>query len=142
MDKLSKKVNQTLTSFLDRKIARAPFSYHKTYYSNIKEFIMRGGKRLRPISLIQAYRGVADSDGKIFLPSISVELLHNATLIHDDLIDHDELRRSGPTFHVKYREWYRSEISTDGEAEDFGSTMAILAGNTTYNLGVEAILSS
>jgi len=142
VDKLSKKVNQTLTSFLDRKIARAPFSYHKTYYSNIKEFIMRGGKRLRPISLIQAYRGVADSDGKIFLPSISVELLHNATLIHDDLIDHDELRRSGPTFHVKYREWYRSEISPDGEAEDFGSTMAILAGNTTYNLGVEAILSS
>jgi geranylgeranyl diphosphate synthase type I len=142
VENLSKKVNQVLTSFLDRKIAAAPFPDHKMYYSNIKEFILRGGKKLRPISLIQAYRGVADSNEKIFLPSISVELLHNATLIHDDLIDHDELRRNGPTFHVNYREWYRREVSSDGKAEDFGNTMAILGGNTTYNLGIEALLSS
>nr|MDO8080016.1 polyprenyl synthetase family protein [Candidatus Freyarchaeota archaeon] len=142
VENLSKKVNQVLTSFLDRKIATAPFPDHKIYYSNIKEFILRGGKKLRPISLIQAYRGVADSNEKIFLPSISVELLHNATLIHDDLIDHDELRRNGPTFHVNYREWYRREVSSDGKAEDFGNTMAILGGNTTYNLGIEALLSS
>ncbi len=142
VDNLSKKVNKALTSFLDRKIATAPLSYHKRYYSNIKEFILRGGKRLRPISLIQAYRGVANSDEKIFLPSISVELLHNATLIHDDLIDHDELRRNGPTFHINYREWYRREVSSKDKAEDFGNTMAILAGNTTYNLGIETLLSS
>ena len=142
VESLSKKVNQVLSSFLDRKIATAPFLDHKMYYSNIKEFILRGGKKLRPISLIQAYRGVADSSDKIFLPSISVELLHNATLIHDDLIDHDELRRNGPTFHVNYREWYKKEVSSDGKAEDFGNTMAILGGNTTYNLGVEVLLSS
>jgi geranylgeranyl diphosphate synthase type I len=142
VDDLSKKVNQVLASFLDRKISMAPSDYHKMYYSNIKEYVLRGGKKLRPISLIQAYRSVADSNEKIFLPSISVELLHNATLIHDDLIDHDELRRNGPTFHVNYREWYKREISSDGKAEDFGSTMAILGGNTTYNLGIEALLSS
>ncbi|MGQ9722777.1 MAG: polyprenyl synthetase family protein [Candidatus Jordarchaeum sp.] len=142
VNNLSEKVDKTLASFLDKKIATAPFSYHRTYYLNIKEFILRGGKRLRPISLIQAYRGVADSDGKIFLPSISVEFLHNATLIHDDLIDHDELRRNGPTFHVNYREWYKKEISLKDKAEDFGNTMAILAGNTTYNLGIETLLSS
>lgn len=142
VENLSKKVNQVLSSFLDRKIAKAPFPEHKLYYSNIKEFILRGGKKLRPISLIQAYRSVADNDEKIFLPSISVELLHNATLIHDDLIDHDELRRNGPTFHVNYREWYKKEVSSDGKAEDFGNTMAILGGNTTYNLGIEALLSS
>ncbi len=142
VDNLSQKVNKVLASFLDRKIATAPLSYHRIYYSNIKEFILRGGKRLRPISLIQAYRGVADSDEKIFLPAISVEFLHNATLIHDDLIDHDELRRSGPTFHVNYREWYKREISSKDKAEDFGNTMAILAGNSTYNLGIETLLSS
>ncbi|MEM3563461.1 MAG: polyprenyl synthetase family protein [Candidatus Freyarchaeota archaeon] len=142
VEDLSKKVNQVLVSFLDRKIALAPFPYHRTYYSNIKEFIMRGGKRLRPISLIQAYRGVADSSEKIFLPSLSVEFLHNATLIHDDIIDHDELRRSGPTFHVTYREWYKKEFMSSTKAEDFGNTMAILGGNTTYNLGIETLLSS
>jgi geranylgeranyl diphosphate synthase type I len=142
VDNLSKKVNKVIASFLDKKIATTPFSQHRMYYSNIKDFILRGGKRLRPISLIQAYRGVIDSDEKIFLPAISVEFLHNATLIHDDLIDHDELRRSGPTFHVNYREWYRREISSKDKAEDFGNTMAILAGNTTYNLGIEILLSS
>ncbi len=135
-------VNATIEEFFNGKISRAFTPYHAEYYSNIKEFIMRGGKRLRPISLINAYFGVGGKNkGDIYKASISVELLHNATLIHDDLIDHDEKRRGKETFHVKYRDWYNERFG-GGRGDDFGMTMAILGGNTTYNLGVETLLEA
>lgn len=137
-----KGVNDAINEFLDAKIARAFTPYHAEYYSNIKEFIMRGGKRLRPVSLVNAYFGVGGRNrGDIYKASISVELLHNATLIHDDLIDHDETRRGKETFHVKYRNWYNENFE-GGRGDDFGMTMAILGGNTAYNLGVEALLEA
>nr|MDO8062571.1 polyprenyl synthetase family protein [Candidatus Freyrarchaeum guaymaensis] len=140
--KYLERVNASIEAFFERKIARAVSPYHAEYYSNIKEFIMRGGKRLRPISLINAYFGVGGKNqGDIYKASISVELLHNATLIHDDLIDHDETRRGGETFHVKYRNWYLDNFEA-GKEDDFGMTMAILGGNTTYNLGLEALIES
>lgn len=136
------RINAAIDSFLDAKISRAFTPYHAEYYSNIKEFIMRGGKRLRPVSLVNAYFGVGGKNrGDIYKASIAVELLHNATLIHDDLIDHDETRRGKETFHVKYRNWYNEHFK-GGRGEDFGMTMAILGGNTVYNLGVEALLES
>ncbi|MBS7246846.1 MAG: polyprenyl synthetase family protein [Candidatus Jordarchaeales archaeon] len=137
-----KGVNAAINEFLDSKITHAITPYHAEYYSNIKEFIMRGGKRLRPVSLVNAYFGVGGKNkGDVYKASISVELLHNATLIHDDLIDHDETRRGKETFHVKYRNWYNENF--EGErGEDFGMTMAILGGNTVYNLGVEALLEA
>jgi len=100
----------------------------------------RGGKRLRPVAFIVGYEGVgAKERGNIDLASLSIELLHNATLLHDDLIDHDETRRGGPTFHAKYRERYRKKVD---KAEDFGMAAAILGGNSTYNLGLEILLRS
>ncbi|MBS7288781.1 MAG: polyprenyl synthetase family protein [Candidatus Freyarchaeota archaeon] len=137
-----KEVNAAINEFLDAKIAHAFTPYHAEYYSNIREFVMRGGKRLRPVSLVNAYFGVGGRNrGDIYKASISVELLHNATLIHDDLIDHDETRRGKETFHVKYRNWYNENFK-GGRGDDFGMTMAILGGNTVYNLGVEALLEA
>jgi len=139
-----KKVNDALVSFLDEKIVEAEkiSSVNVQFYKDIKDFVMRGGKRLRPVGLVFAYEGVgAKYKGDIYKASLCVELLHNSTLAHDDIIDHDELRRGGPTFHVLYRDRFREEFG-DVASEDFGVAMGILGGDLTWNLGLEAILTS
>ena len=103
---------------------------------------MRGGKRFRPISVIIAYRAVTGKTPppNYYQAACTVEILHNASLLHDDLIDHDETRRGGPTFHAKYREWYKKAVSPNPEkASHFGMTTAILGGDSLMNLGEAAI---
>lgn len=139
-----RKINKALVSFLDEKIneAKRVSSVNSWFYEDIKDFVLRGGKRLRPVGLIFAYEGVgAKYKGDVYKASLCVELLHNSTLIHDDIIDHDELRRGGPTFHVLYRDRF-TEMFGEVGAEDFGVAMGILGGDLTWNLGLEAILTS
>jgi len=140
-------VNKALEEFLDTKINRAKKLYplHIQYYTNLKEYLMRGGKRFRPISIVIACRaagGKVDSKS-LYKASCSIEILHNASLLHDDLIDHDDTRRGGPTFHALYRDLYKSDVSQDSEkASHFGMTAAILGGDSLINMGGMAIIEA
>lgn len=140
-------VNKALEDFLDSKIERAKklFPLHVEFYTNLKEYMMRGGKRFRPIAIVIACRavgGIVDSRS-LYLASCSMEILHNASLLHDDLIDHDETRRGGPTFHALYRERYKSDVTQDSEkAGHFGMTAAILGGDSLINTGGMAIIEA
>ncbi|MEM2906749.1 MAG: polyprenyl synthetase family protein [Candidatus Odinarchaeota archaeon] len=138
----SSKAERQLRAFLEDRAVKSDFlgQEHKEFYLNLEEFILRGGKRLRPVAFIMAYKSAARvSDDKIYLPSISIELLHNATLVHDDIIDHDTMRRGGPTFHTKYSNLYSGKVS---DPTDFGVSVGIIGGNMLFNMGVEAILKS
>lgn len=133
-------INMELERFLNEKIdALGEISdFNKEFYENIKEFVLRGGKRLRPLGTVMAYKALGGRERKIYRAAISVELLHNSTLIHDDIIDRDVLRRGAPTFHVKYSNKYRYFPDSD----HFGLSMGILGGDATWNLGLDAILSA
>jgi len=137
----SPKVEEALERFLRKELAQARelSRFHEEYYANLKEYLLRGGKRLRPIALVMAYRGVGGSDEQASIDaSICVELLHNSSLIHDDIIDRDELRRGGPTFHAKYRDWHRA-VKASGDSEHFGLSLGILGGDILFNLGFKAL---
>ncbi len=67
--------------------------------SRLREFTMRGGKRIRPLFMILGYWLNSDIDSKVIRASISLELMQSYLLIHDDIIDRSEVRRGGPTFH-------------------------------------------
>jgi geranylgeranyl diphosphate synthase type I len=74
--------------------------------------ISTGGKRLRP-RLLLAFSDLFQGDPEVAIKAAaSVEMLHNFTLIHDDIMDRDETRHGVPTTHVK-----------------FGEPLAILAGD-------------
>ncbi|WP_456471596.1 polyprenyl synthetase family protein [Methanocaldococcus sp.] len=91
-------------------------------YKASKHLTFAGGKRIRPYLSILVYKLKKD-DVKDMLPAaISVELIHNYTLIHDDIMDNDEIRRGKPTVHVVY-----------------GEPMAILAGDLLYAKAFEAV---
>ncbi|HXZ24540.1 MAG TPA: polyprenyl synthetase family protein [Methanomassiliicoccales archaeon] len=61
-----------------------------------------GGKRLRPVMAVRVADAVA-GEGKRAIPfGCALEIIHNFTLVHDDVMDEDELRRGRPTVHVLY----------------------------------------
>ncbi len=87
-----------------------------------------GGKRIRPIILISAYRLCGGKNKSwIIPPACAVEMIHTFSLVHDDLpaIDNDDLRRGLPTVHKKFDE-----------------ATAILTGDALFIYGIEVFLKS
>lgn len=81
----------------------------KKYGSNPKElyepiaYIMSlGGKRLRPVLVFIATDMFDGDAAKALHPALAIELFHNFTLVHDDLMDKAPLRRNQPTVHEKW----------------------------------------
>ncbi|UCD44425.1 MAG: polyprenyl synthetase family protein [Candidatus Bathyarchaeota archaeon] len=73
-------------------------------YDAARHLILAGGKRLRPYLTLKSCE-LFGGDTEVAVPyAAGLEILHNFTLIHDDVMDHDELRRKVPTVHVKWGE--------------------------------------
>ncbi len=142
-DNILKKVDKTLKEFLQEKSETFydnPFL--KYFYKEIEKFLFSGGKRIRPVLMFFSSIAIdpnVNEDG-IIKASLSLELLHNASLIHDDIMDNAETRRGMSAFH-KTLAGYSSlnyEESTQNP-EDFGIAMGILGGDFLYNLAYNAI---
>lgn len=71
-------------------------------YDPIKYTLNRGGKRIRPALSLLACNMFNDDYNKALNPALAIELFHNFTLIHDDLMDNSSVRRNNPTVHVKW----------------------------------------
>ncbi len=99
-----------------------PITRPEELYKASRYLVDAGGKRLRPAVLILAAEAVG-SDLKSVLPAaVAVELVHNFTLIHDDIMDKDDIRRGMPAVHMKW-----------------GEAGAILAGDTLYSKAFEIL---
>lgn len=95
----------------------------ETLYEASRYLISAGGKRLRPYLTIKACEAVGGL-AKYAVPyAASLEILHNFTLVHDDVMDNDNLRRGKPTVH-----------------KQFGEPMAILAGDLLFAKVYQSIL--
>ena len=73
-------------------------------YEPVRYVLSLGGKRIRPALVILAcdlFEGAVEAALK---PAAAIEVFHNFTLLHDDIMDRSELRRGHPTVHVKYSE--------------------------------------
>ncbi len=70
----------------------------------VQHIPMAGGKRLRPILAMLTADAVSNSGEKALPFGVTLELIHNFTLLHDDVMDKDELRRGVKTVHVLFDE--------------------------------------
>ena len=73
-------------------------------YEPVEYILSLGGKRIRPALVILAcdlYAGAVES---ALIPAVAIEIFHNFTLVHDDIMDRSDIRRGQPTVHVKYNE--------------------------------------
>lgn len=92
-------------------------------YDPCSYIIQSGGKRLRPFLVLVSNYAVTGKLNGAYNAAVAVELLHNFTLVHDDIMDNAGKRRGRPTLHVKY------DINT-----------AILAGDNLIGLAYEFLL--
>lgn len=89
------KVNDFLSSLsYDRK--------PESIYEPIKYVLSIGGKRIRPVLMLQAYNLYKDDPESILMQACALETYHNYTLLHDDLMDNADMRRGMPTVHRKW----------------------------------------
>ena len=96
-DSIRSKVNNALENFY---IPETP----KSLYDPLRYVIRGEGKRLRPILLHLTARAFKVEHKSLMDASIAVELLHNFTLVHDDIMDDDDMRHGKGTVHNKWDE--------------------------------------
>ena len=94
-EELLKMVNEALEQLpYDRKPA--------SLYEPIKYVLSLGGKRVRPVLMLMGYNLWKDDPERIMMQAIGLETYHNFTLLHDDLMDHADMRRGHETVHKKW----------------------------------------
>lgn len=93
-------------------------------YSPASYILESSGKRLRPLLVLFSARAAGGEKLKIYNAAAAVELLHNFTLVHDDIMDNADKRRGLETLHKRY------DIST-----------AILVGDSLLSVAYEMLLS-
>lgn len=73
-------------------------------YEPLNYVLSNGGKRIRPLLVLMACNLFNKSVDQALNAAIGVEIFHNFTLLHDDIMDHAEIRRNKPTVHIKWDE--------------------------------------
>jgi geranylgeranyl diphosphate synthase type II len=73
-------------------------------YGPVDYSLEMGGKRLRPVLLLMGFNLFSDSVHVAVPAAIAIEVFHNFTLLHDDIMDKAEVRRNRPTVHKKFSE--------------------------------------
>ncbi len=101
--------------------------YSESEFIDMLRYALEGGKRIRPIILVLAAEAIGNVDENTFTASCAVELLHTESVIHDDIIDNETLRRSKDPFHIKYG--YNPSILTG----DFVLGMILSISSTLNN---------
>lgn len=101
-------VNEAINNIKDRYPKQPADLYNPIYYT-----MALGGKRLRPVLMLMACEAVGGKAGDALIPAIGLELFHNFTLLHDDLMDRADVRRGKPTV---YRKWNDNVAILSGDA--------------------------
>ncbi len=101
LKKYQEQVNNELEKYLRKKDVPEKILNNSMEYS-----LMAGGKRLRPILVIATYEIFGKNINKCIPYAVAIEMVHNFSLIHDDLpgIDNDDFRHGKPTNHKKFNE--------------------------------------
>ena len=114
--------NATIVNkYLNSKLKGNP----KKLYDAAGHLIIHGGKRLRPYMVIRSCQIVGGKSSNAMSAASAVEMIHNFSLVHDDIMDNDEMRHGVPTVHKKY-----------------GMPLAILAGDVLFSKAFQIISDS
>jgi geranylgeranyl diphosphate synthase, type II len=130
-------VVEALHRYIDEAIERAPAS--ATLWEEIRR-ASTGGKLVRPRLLMTTHRALGGADqAAAARAAAGFELLHTAFLIHDDVIDHDWVRRGEPNVAAAFRAASLSLGRRAEVAEHFGISAAIVAGDLAVAGAVQLI---
>lgn len=113
------KTFQELRDLVNQTIAHLPEFQAKPsqLYDPVIYTMGFGGKRIRPVMVLMAFQLFKKDVSKVVLPAVGLEIFHNFTLLHDDVMDRADMRRGQPTVHKKWN-----------------SNVAILSGDAMFAL--------
>ena len=117
LKRLAGKVTQYIVAQLDKE--------PRILYDASLHLIRSGGKRLRPFIVVKFYNLYKDDEDLVLPAAAALELVHNFTLIHDDIMDRDEERHGVRTVHLAY-----------------GDEVAILAGDLLFAIAFQLLSES
>ena len=112
---------KTVNRYLNSKLKGNP----KKLYDAAGYLIVNGGKRLRPYMVIKSCQILKGKVSNAMPVASAVEMIHNFSLVHDDIMDNDEMRHGVPTVHKK-----------------FGMPIAILAGDVLFSKAFQVLVDS
>ncbi len=125
-----------LTRTIDRYYALPKISLLLS--KEIKNFILRKGKRLRPILFILAYKGFTKKAAAgLYACALSFELLHDFLIVHDDIIDKSDMRRGEPSVHKRLNNLLSGHKNIKFRGED----LSIIIGDIMYAMAMDAFLA-
>lgn len=159
---LKTEIEEKITEFLQ---AEGGNPVIREFYQDIKENVLSGGKRLRPIAMVQAHAGYKEKDSRILTASLSCEFVHSASLVLDDAMDEDIVRHGKKTFNAIYADrifnsmrfsfqkyargesWIQKEALFDllhvqRALSRYSYAMSSLASNLLYFLSVKCLTSA
>ncbi|WP_420576728.1 polyprenyl synthetase family protein [Ekhidna sp.] len=99
-------------------------NHPQNLYDPIRYILSLGGKRLRPMLVLLGYGLKSEDVEEVISPALTVEIFHNFTLMHDDIMDEAPIRRGKPTVHEKWN-----------------NTVAILSGDTMMVKAYDQLLT-
>lgn len=111
----AKQIDEAIPKFL-------PITPPDEMYHAMRHLLDAGGKRLRPSALLLSAEAVGGKPENVMPAAVAIELVHNFTLIHDDIMDEADLRRGLATVHKKW-----------------GLPKAIIAGDALYSKAFEIL---
>ncbi len=137
LDKYSeyiKKINNALDSELNL--------YSESEFKEPLKYALYGGKRIRPIILLLSSECTGKIDDNTLAAACAIEFLHTESVIHDDIIDNETLRRQKDPFHIKYG--YNTSVLTGDFVLGLILNIASRINNprVTKNLATTAMMMS
>jgi len=129
-----KKINDVLDSELEL--------YTESEFKEPLKYALDGGKRIRPIILLLSSECVGEIDDNTLAAACAIEFLHTESVIHDDIIDNETLRRQKDPFHIKYG--YNTSVLTGDFVLGLILNIASRINNprVTKNLATTAMMMS
>ena len=115
------KTVKIVNRFLDSQIKGEPIQLYKAAV----HLIVNGGKRLRPYMVLKSCHLLGGKSRNAISAAGAIEMIHNFTLVHDDIMDNDEMRHGVLTTHKK-----------------FGMSIAILAGDVLFSKAYQIVSKS
>ncbi|MBA4436684.1 MAG: polyprenyl synthetase family protein [Nitrosopumilaceae archaeon] len=108
MDRKNIEINPLLETYgeyikkIDLALDKELDLYSESEFIEPLKYSLEGGKRIRPIILTLSAESIGKIDDNTFAASCAVEFLHMESIIHDDIIDNETMRRQKDPFHIKY----------------------------------------
>ena len=139
LDELSN-TERLVHGYLDNEINTGLVLRPAIIRQGVTSYLQGGGKRLRPAVLMLACLAVGGNRQQALPAGVAVELFHTWTLVHDDIIDNDKLRRGMETVHITCERYAMAELGLGYDAAaKYGTDMAMLSGDVQHGWAISLL---